>query len=231
MFSAKIVSLLTLYLDGEKPDNGVLSSMRLPSLSALIMLAAINTFVILPAQAQIFECGGTFTNQPCPGATPIMDEIAAPLRTKSAQQLEKRDLVHTMTTKRYQAKERFHVDLDSSAIERFCQVEESAVGACRERIDSFLARLENRVIEEQKLQLQRKELEINQQRMAEDHQNNNVIVVQGSRHPYRTPTFWPTYTLPGPGRPVTSPYASRPPAVPAPSRGEVPNDARVPLPR
>ena len=175
-------------------------------------------------EAQIFDCNGTWTNHPCPGAT-VRFTVATRVPGKNDSVLEQKQiLLRPLISARYRVKSDFGHELSTKAGEDYCLLTSTSVEACAKRVESELDRLESKTIERERLRIEQEELSIRKQEDDGENQlNSTTVVIQNIAPASRrspVPHFPPFQgTVIGPET-----------RVPAPSRGEVPNDARVPLP-
>lgn len=217
-----MIALISSYLNSLFSDNRVLSRR--------LALTGVLAHVVLCSslQAQIVRCGDTWTNQPCPGGTPAFTEKVSTPAPVNEESLRKRDAVHDLTSTRYKTREKFGVDLDAGDVERYCELQTTTIEQCLARIDAFRQRLDTRVIEEQKLQLQKRELELAEGRRnnGTKSETNQVLIINNLYLRTPTPTF-PPYIPPNSGL-IPRPQPAR--KVPAPTRNEFPGDVRAPLP-
>jgi hypothetical protein len=195
---------------------------------AVFLLFSIMVFPAL-GQSQIYHCQGTWTNQPCSGATPEFAEIVTLPDPVHAAQREKESILHQLIEARYQAKHKFSLDINTSSVEKFCQLEQTSVSACQERVDVERDKIDSKIIEYQKLKLQKEELALKNQALADRSSNNSTaVIIQNFGNIGLTPTGTVTVIPIGISPPLHLPRIPET-RIPAPSRGEVPNDARVPL--
>jgi hypothetical protein len=202
-----------------KPDNKVL--LRSIWVILLSQLAYINL-----VNAQIYECNGTWTNQPCAGATIKFEESKSIKGTQRSSSQHNQAIVHELVQARYKAKERYSLDISTDAAEKFCKLAETTLDQCQERVDQELDIIESKIIEIKKLELQQEELELRRQELEDRAgETNNTVVIQNIF--LLTPTPRASYTGHIINQPIRLPLVKQN-RTPAPSRGEVVQDARVP---
>ncbi len=193
-----------------------------------LLLLIITVFPAL-GQSQIYHCQGTWTNQPCSGATPKFAEVVASPAPGHEALREKESILHHLIETRYQVKNKFSLDIDTTSVEKFCQLEQTSASACQERVDVESDKIDSRIIELQKLKLKEEELALKNQELADRSSNNSTaVIIQNFGYIPLTPTGTVTTIPIAISHPLRLPRAPEV-RVPAASRGEVPNDARVPI--
>ena len=140
---------------------------------ASTVLLAITTTT--PVRAEIFNCDGRWTNQPCKGKVlgkitgesnrKVISPAAAQARTR------KTTLLHDLNMANLRARREFGLRFSILQAQQVCESDETSILECEEIIQQHEDRLSSRISEARTLQLKEQEL-------AAEQAENNLIAEQ-----------------------------------------------------
>lgn len=147
--------------------------------------------IVHPIQAEIRNCGGTWTNQACPDSTPlaILDEVESPPSPVEdpIQQSRKRSALHDLITKNINAKKENGIGVDTSEVERSCLDQTTELKSCLSQITEVEDRLLKRISDQRQLSAQERSNQLAEERLKSEDQRPKVIVIQNYDWPATTP--------------------------------------------
>lgn len=147
-----------------------------------ILIAAL--FLASSAHAEIFNCGGKWTNKPCeaePKAT-LKEKPSQNNEKEVADRSERESLLHELKMQAIEARRKYDVRIDVSAVETLCMKPQSSLSDCKNEVDALSDRIDQRTqsaalikAREQSNKLKEKDLEIKQKEVED---NNTIVIVE-----------------------------------------------------
>jgi hypothetical protein len=172
----------------------------------------------LPAQAQVYNCDGRWTNKPCAGniAGVIKEEPAVSKVPSAAAELsEKKSILHELNMRAIDVKRKYALRYDVGEVEKLCYQEGTSLVECRavaarmtDRIDRKVADLTLVEAQERANRLQEEANKLRQERNEIEANKPDVVVIEEDEHIYRRRHQHPPVYEPGPFKGFSSPGAS-----------------------
>ncbi len=150
----------------------------------------VQTFLLLSvlvptiSQAQVYECNGTWTNQPCNGepAKTLTGQPSIPSpAVTDPDRGAKRTIFHDLTMKSIRAKGEYDIKVDLSVAEKLCIKELAPLEACsnqakadEDAIDEKIKSAESLRLEQKKIALQEEANKIQKERNKSENVNIRI---------------------------------------------------------
>lgn len=135
----------------------------------------------MPAAAEIVNCNGVLTNQPCKNATPVMKELkTSPEEQQAAQQRSaKRTRAQHYAIRAIKAQRELGVASDIASVENYCAMDSTSYESCDDRVRLQEADLDRQTAAV-RAQRERERAAVQRQEQAEQTANQQVVVIQNN---------------------------------------------------
>ena len=149
-----------------------------------------------PAQAELVECNGTWTNRACDSSDTkklgAEDTRSPEIKEAAAIRSKKKSLFHELTMKAIKAKRQYQYDYDLEEVETFCFKQESSLADCKDRIKQARQEIDKEVTQfaQVRQQEQANKLREEANRIQKERNEtvaNPVVVIEERRNYYIKP--------------------------------------------
>jgi hypothetical protein len=121
----------------------------------IVLRLLIPAVCLIPSfgAAEIYNCSGVWTNQPCEDESKaVLEEKPVQKRTEQELQMDQKELwLHDLEMKRLDAKRNYKIDIDTTIAKQVCSDKESELTECRKEIDKAEELLVRRTFQQEKL--------------------------------------------------------------------------------
>jgi hypothetical protein len=185
-----------------------------------LLLLSFALVASAPAEAEIYNCAGTWTNQPCTGkpAQVLPEQPAATDDPAQAARRTKLAALHDLRMKKYRAEQEYDLKFDISDIEDQCEAELTSLSECKKLAAERSNLLDDKLLRAREISALEAQSKHAQSGRANDSATEVTVVQQNSEHYHpiivRPRPIVPKPIVPPEVDPETQPPAATPQATP-----------------
>lgn len=153
--------------------------------------------------AQVYNCNGVIGNLPCADRNKDESDNRRSDSNKQSAKAElsaakarskKKSLLHELSMKVIRANREYKLDYDEDIVRSFCLKEETSLIECAKKIDELSERIDNRILNLEKIKAQKKANELAEEKFKAESKDTNVTIIRQPLYvvlPTPTPVWRP----------------------------------------